>query len=102
MNTIETKFKMGDVLKDKVTGFIGVVLCISRYSTGCTHYSIQAQKVGKDGKVADWETFDETRLVKTKQKSLSFDQPEQDKLKAKPKRSVGGPAPAPSRHVVRK
>lgn len=98
MNTIETKFKMGDVLKDKVTGFTGAVLCISRYSTGCTHYALQAQKVGKDGKISEWENFDETRLTKTTKKSVSFDQPEEDK----PKRSVGGPAPAPSRHVVRK
>lgn len=57
----ETKFDMRDTLKDQITGFTGVVVAISFYDTGCTHYGLAAP-MDKDGKVPDWEWFDETRL----------------------------------------
>jgi hypothetical protein len=35
-----TKFRMNDILKDRVSGFQGQVLGISFYSTGCIHYGL--------------------------------------------------------------
>jgi hypothetical protein len=57
-----SKFDMYDVLKDKVSLFKGTVVAITKYATGCTHYSLQAV-MKKDGTVPDWQTFDETRLT---------------------------------------
>lgn len=82
------KFNLGDVLRDKVTGFAGVVMARSDYFTGCRHYALQAQKVNKDGKVPDWEWLDEQRLEKASGKVVSFATP------AKTKRS-GGPSQNP-------
>ncbi len=62
---LNTKFNMRDQLKDEITGCTGIVTGIHFYDTGCTHYSLQ-QKVNKEGKVPDWESFDETRLVLVK------------------------------------
>ena len=62
---LNTKFNMRDELKDEITGCKGIVTGIHFYDTGCTHYSLQ-QKVSKEGKVPDWESFDETRLVLVK------------------------------------
>ena len=58
-------FELGEVLKDKVTGFKGVVMGRTEYFTDCTHYGLQSQEL-KDGKPLGWEWFDETRLERVK------------------------------------
>lgn len=55
------KFKLGESLKDKVTGFEGVVMGITLYYTDCTHYGLCSRTL-KDGQPTRWEWFDETRL----------------------------------------
>ena len=62
---VNTKFEFRDELKDTVSGCKGIVVAITIYDTGCTHYSLQ-QKQRKDGKVPDWESFDDSRLVLVK------------------------------------
>jgi hypothetical protein len=83
---MEPKFKLYDVLKDKVTGFIGVCLGISSYATGCIHYGLMPQKVKKDGSIPDnYEWLDESRLILVK------------KFKTEKTKPHGGPVPnAPS------
>jgi len=67
------KFNLGDILRDKVTGFTGVVMARSDYFMGCRHCALQAQKVSKDGKVPEWEWLDEIRLEKVPgKKNISF------------------------------
>ena len=61
----EFKFKLGDVVKDKVTGFSGVVVAQTKYLTGCSRYGIASQKLDKEGKPLDWQYFDEDLLVST-------------------------------------
>jgi len=56
------KFELGEILKDKITGFQGVVMGRTEYFTECTHYGLACQTL-KDGKPMDWEWFDETRLA---------------------------------------
>ncbi|MFH0995779.1 MAG: hypothetical protein V1844_09825 [Pseudomonadota bacterium] len=58
-----SKFKLGEVLKDKVTGFQGVVMGRTEYFTQCAHYGLCSQTL-KDGKPLEWEWIDETRLVR--------------------------------------
>ena len=60
------KFELGTVVRDKVTGFTGVIVCQSKYLTGCNRYSLQDQKLGKDGKPQDWVAFDEDQLDSVK------------------------------------
>ena len=79
---IETKFDMGDEVKDTVTNYQGVIVAITYYMTGCIHCSLQS-KMTKDGKVADWENFDETRLKIVKKARVA---------KVKPS-GKSGPAP---------
>jgi hypothetical protein len=62
---IISKFDMGDTVKDDVTGYEGVVVAITHYMTGCTHASLQAKK-NKEGKVPEWESFEETRMTLVK------------------------------------
>lgn len=58
------KYEIGDVLKDKVTGFRGMVLGRTEYATGCKHYGLCPQKLTKEGKAPEWEWYDEMRLTK--------------------------------------
>jgi len=59
-------FELGEVLRDKITGFEGVCLGITHYLTGCTHCGLQAQKLDDKGAPGDWQWFDTTRLESVK------------------------------------
>jgi hypothetical protein len=59
----KSKYNMFDILKDKVSGFTGIVLAISFYDTGCTHYGVAPQNLKEDGGLHTWEWFDESRLI---------------------------------------
>ena len=58
------KFELNVELRDRVTGYTGLVMCRSDYATGCRHYSLQSY-MDKDGKVPEWQSFDESRLDAT-------------------------------------
>lgn len=78
---IKTKYKLGEVLKCKVTGFKGVAMAITLYDTGCLHYALLAKKLNGNGKPADWHWLDESRLKSTGKITFGFDK----------SKSVGGP-----------
>lgn len=61
--TIEV-FDFNVLVRDKVTGFTGVVLGKTEYATGCTQYGVCPNKLNSDGRVPDWHWFDGNRLEK--------------------------------------
>ena len=64
------KFKFGDEVEDKITGFVGVVTGASSYITGCDQILVQP-RVDKEVKKVDAEWFDDGRLKKLRKKKLS-------------------------------
>jgi len=56
------KYSLGDLLRDGITGFEGIVMARVEYFTGCIQYGIQPATLDKDGKMPDWEWLDEGRL----------------------------------------
>ncbi|SDP85125.1 hypothetical protein [Desulforhopalus singaporensis] len=52
---------LGTIVKDKVTGFIGVAENRATYLFGCDRYCIQA-RVGEDGKIPESVMIDEPQL----------------------------------------
>ena len=58
------KFKLGDTLQDKVSGFKGIASSRVQYLNGCVQYCI-VPKVGKDGKYPEGVYFDEGQLKRT-------------------------------------
>ena len=56
-----SKFKMGDFVKDSVTGFTGIITVYSFYITGNPRVCVEAESV--DGKPGESDWFDEERLV---------------------------------------
>lgn len=75
------RIEFGDEVKDKITGFKGVVVAIHTFMYGCTRISIQPPM--QKGKLEDAKSFDEPQLIivkKTKVRSKASD------------RTPGGPA----------
>lgn len=80
------KFELGQVVKEVVTGFTGVIMSRTEYITGCKQYGLLSRELNKEtGRPSEWLWFDEERLVATAEKVSLAD-------------SIGGPQPtAPSR-----
>lgn len=66
------KYKIGDTLKEKVSGFEGVVMAVTAYATGCFHYGIASRDLDSNGKVKEWEWFDQSRLDLVESKTINF------------------------------
>ena len=76
------KFKLGEIAKDKITGFEGVVITRSQWLSSCNTYSIQSKSL-VEGKPVERQHFDEPQLELVSEREF------------KPKRETGGPAKAP-------
>lgn len=60
------KVNLGDQAKDKVTGFEGVVVAVTTWLNGCQRFTVQPQKLDKDGKIRESQCFDDHQLEVTK------------------------------------
>ena len=65
------KFELGSEVKDKVTGFKGIIKGRSQYLSGCNTYGIQSQKL-KENKPQDWIWIDEDYLTLIKNKKITL------------------------------
>ncbi len=54
--------KLGQKVKDIITGFEGIAVSRVEYLTGCAQIGV-TPSVGNDGKIPDTQYFDHTRLV---------------------------------------
>jgi hypothetical protein len=65
---------LGDVARDTITGFTGVVIARHQYLHGCRRFSLQPQEM-KDGKPIEPQSFDEPQLelVSAKQHPTTAD-----------------------------
>lgn len=52
---------LGDVARDTITGFSGVVVCVSKWLHGCERVTLQPQEL-KDGKPIEYHSFDRPQL----------------------------------------
>lgn len=78
--------QLGDKAKDQVTGFEGICVARTEWLNGCVRVTLQSDKLDKEGKPQEGQTFDEPQLVVTKAK----------KVQCGP-RDTGGPKPTPTR-----
>jgi len=80
------QFELGQEVKDKITGFIGVVTGRCQFLTGCNRYDVRSRKLDKDGIPMKDQWFDEHQMEATKGKKVSIDEP------TKSEKKKGGPA----------
>lgn len=88
--------QLGDKAKDLVTGFTGICIARTQWLNGCTRIVLQSEKLDKEGKPNDGQTFDEPQLALVK--SAVVPAPATNS----PARRTGGPIPAPQRHPAAK
>lgn len=81
---MKNKIELGDVARDSITGFEGVVIGETRWIHGCVRFALQPKGL-KDGKPVEFISFDEPQLVLVSKKA------------AKTTRRTGGPRPEPQR-----
>lgn len=82
----KNEIKLGDKVKDKISGFIGIVVACTDWMHGCTRIGVQPTKLKDDGTLIDAQWFDLPQLEKIK------DEFEEEK------RGPGGPTPIPQRN----
>lgn len=54
--------KLGDKVKDRVSGFEGVAIARTVWLNGCVRWTIQPDGLDKDGKLREANTFDDHQL----------------------------------------
>ena len=59
-----TKITLGAEVRDKVTGFKGIVIGHAEFLTGCDQYTVQPKANKSGSKFEDGRWFDEGRLEK--------------------------------------
>ena len=57
----EQGIELGDIARDTITGFEGVVISETYWLNGCLRFAIQPQQL-KDGKVIESEWFDSQQV----------------------------------------
>ena len=76
---------LGDLARDTVTGFQGIVIARCFWLQGCVRSTLQPQALTKDGKPIEAQTFDELQLELRKKRAVVS------------ARQTGGPRPEPTR-----
>ncbi len=78
-------FALGDVARDSITGYEGIIVAFTQWTTGCARVQLQS-RVDKEGKVPESYGSDVLSL---------------ELVKAGPRHAIdttkGGPPPAPTR-----
>ena len=54
--------KLGDIARDRITGFEGIVIATTEWLYGCRRLTLQPQHLA-DGKMIDTVTFDEPQCI---------------------------------------
>jgi len=67
------KFDLGDKTKDKITGFVGLVVCRTQWLNQCNTYGIRSQTL-KDGAPIEPQYFDEPQMELVKGKVMPKNQ----------------------------
>ena len=86
--TIKFIFKLGVEVKDKVTGYKGIVIGRTEWQTGCNTYGVKSQTLN-NGAPADSQWMDEMSLEKIS-----------DGINVKKDVRKGGPQITPKRNTV--
>ena len=63
--------RLGDQVRDRVSGFTGVVTVLHRFLQGCDRMSVQPP-ADEEGKLIEYESFDAPDLEVTKEQFVSY------------------------------
>jgi hypothetical protein len=78
---VRRMIKLGDTVRDKITGFEGTVVAKTEWVYGCVRYGVQGTKLKEDGTIPDAQWLDQGQIEGIK----------------KTRKKTGGPTPTPQR-----
>lgn len=94
------RISLGDQVKDKVTGFKGIVTATTLFLNGCVRCAVQPP-MGKDGKIPDSQYFDEPQLEILKKAKVKAENTTLHEDAAEARVKTGGPSfKGPARMTV--
>ncbi len=82
------EIQLGDKVKDRVTGFIGIAVARTKWITGCDRIGVQPIGMNEKGEPFDSCAFDEPMLDIVKAVAVK---PERAETKRKANAKTGGP-----------
>jgi hypothetical protein len=82
----EQKIGLGDLVRDRVTGFEGIVVARTEWLNGCARLTVQPQKLDEKGKPVEADSFDDMQCVVLERERISTVQTD-----------TGGPRETPKR-----
>lgn len=59
---MDGKIELGDRVRDRISGYQGLVICISDWIFGCRRPLVQGEGLTSDGKPVELQSFDEPSL----------------------------------------
>jgi len=62
--------KLGDLVKDLITGFTGIASSRTEHLFGCVHIGITSNRMDKDGVPVGVMNFDEQRVVRIDKRDI--------------------------------
>ncbi len=83
---MKTEIKLGYIVRDKISGFKGVAVCLAEWLNGCERVTIQPQKLKGDGSLNENYTFDVDQVEILKRNDRN-----------EFRNNTGGPYPEPTR-----
>lgn len=86
----KAEVQLGDKVKDRITGFEGIVVAITTWMYGCRRVTVLPDRLDKDGKILDSASFDEPQIEILKAANTPPEVEEERRL-------TGGPRPEPDR-----
>lgn len=83
------KLELGDSVRDRITGYSGIVVAKTHWLNGCVRITLQSQKIKDDYTPVESQTFDEPQLELIQAGAFEKTNPD-----------TGGPAPTPKQHAT--
>lgn len=71
----DQKIELGDLIKDDVTGFTGIVIAKTTWLNGCVRYDLQSQKLSKEGIPSEPQWFDSKQVTLIKKGQIKVEGP---------------------------
>ena len=83
--------ELGDKVRDRITGFLGIAVAITTWLNGCVRAVVQSQQLDKDGEMREPVIFDVEDLDVVKAGAVKAKSEAKSAKRQSEKQSAGGP-----------
>lgn len=89
----EEVIELGDEVRDRISGFKGIVICLSQWLSGCDRIVVQPRQLRQDGGLNMTESFDIYQVEIVEKQAVSVNRNMKTKKQTRSRRETGGPRP---------